>query len=106
MEGKMKKLLKVCGILLVIVIVLFSWSWFSTKKKLADYVLKVQPGMQLTEARSYARQMGLKYVASSHRDEAGHYRDLVTATGVMGRYVCEIQHDGTVVIKATMQFHD
>lgn len=102
----MKKLLKIFGIILVIVIILIGWSWFSTKKKLTDYVLKVQPGMQMAEARSHASQMGLRYVASSYKDEAGHYRDLVTASGVMGRYVCEIQHDGAVVIKATKRFND
>ena len=44
MEGMMKKLLKVFVIFLAIVVALFGWSWFSTKKKIADYVLKVQPG--------------------------------------------------------------
>jgi hypothetical protein len=102
----MNKMLKVFIIILVIVIASFSWSWFHTKKKLDDYVHKVQPGMQLTEVRTYARQMGVKYVVSSHRDEAGHFSDLVTASGVMGRYVCEVQHDGTVVIQVTKRFHD
>lgn len=102
----MKKVLKVCLIILVMVVVSFAWNWFSSKKTLDDYVLKVQPGMQLTEARSYARKMGLKYIASSYGNEAGRFRDLVTASGVMGRYVCEIQHDGTLVIKVTRQFHD
>jgi uncharacterized protein YxeA len=102
----MKKILKVFVIVLLIMVALFCWSWFSAKKKLADYVLKVQPGMQLTEAQSYAKHMGLKYVASTYKDVAGHYRDLVTATGVMGRYVCEIQHDGAVVIKTTKRFQD
>jgi uncharacterized protein YxeA len=102
----MKKLLKVFVIILAIVVALFSWNWFSAKRALADYVHKVQPGMQVTEARSYAMQKGLKYVISSYKDEAGRFRDLVTATGVMGRYVCEVQHDGTVVVKVNQRFHD
>ena len=102
----MKKLLKVLLVLLAIMVATFGWSWFSSKKKLGDYALKVHSGMALTEARSYARQMGLKYVVSSHRDETGRFRDLVTASGVMGRHVCEIQHDGTVVEKVTSQFQD
>lgn len=102
----MKKLLRVFLIVLAVGFALFSWNWFSTKRALDDYVHKLKPGMQVTEAQSYARQMGLKYVASSHRDEGGQFRDLVTAAGVMGRYVCEIRHDGTVVQKATQLFHD
>ena len=100
------KLLKAFVILLAIVVALSVWNWFSTKRALADYALKVQPGTQVTEARTYARQKGLKYVASSYRDEAGRFHDLVTSSGVMGRYVCEIQHDGTVVVKVTRQFND
>jgi len=102
----MMKILKVFVILMAIVVALSVWNWFSSKKTLADYALRVQPGMQVTEARSYARQKGLKYVASSYRDEAGRFHDLVTSSGVMGRYVCEIQHDGTIVIKVSRQFHD
>lgn len=102
----MKKLLKVFIAVLAIVIAFSAWSWFSAKKNLADYVVKVQPGMQLTDARAYANQMGLKYVATSRRDDAGQFRDLVTATGVMGRHVCEILHDGTVVVKVERNFHD
>jgi hypothetical protein len=105
-EGNMKKLSRVVVLILAIVIMLFIWSWFSSKKELAAYVQKVQPGMQVTEARSYAGQMGLKYVAASQRGESDTYRDLVTSTGVMGRYVCEIQHDGTVVVKVTSTLHD
>ena len=105
-EVGMKKTVKGCMIILAILVVSFACSWVSSKNKLDDYVLRVQPGMQLTEARSNARKMGLKYVASSHGDEAGHFRDLVTASGVLGRYVCEIQHDGTRVIKVTQQFND
>ena len=102
----MMKLLKTLVILLAIAAAPFVWSWFSSRKALADYVLKVQPGMQVTEARSYARQKGLKYVASPHSDEAGRFHDLVTSSGVMGRYVCEIQNDGTVVVKVTRRFND
>lgn len=102
----MKKTLKVFLIMLAFLVVSVVWNWFSSKKKLDDYVLKIQPGMQLAEARSYAKKAGLKYIASSHGDGARQLRDLVTASGVMGRYVCEIQHDGTVVIKVTQQFHD
>lgn len=102
----MRKILKVFLIILVMVVVSFAWNWVSAKKRLDDYVHKVRPGMQLAEARSYARKMGLKYVASSYGNEAGRFRDLVTASGVMGRYVCEIQHDGTTAIKVTQKFHD
>ncbi|MDD5286664.1 MAG: hypothetical protein PHD54_12465, partial [Desulfuromonadaceae bacterium] len=91
-----KTLINFCLIsILALLVVSFGWSWFYSKKKLVEFSLKVHPGMQLIEARSYARQVGLKYVISSRRDELGRFRDLVTASGVMGRYVCEIQHDGT-----------
>lgn len=102
----MKKVLRIGIIILAMGFILFSWNWFSAKKTITDFVLKVQPGMQVSEARSYAREMGLKYIAASQRDKSGNYRDIVTATGVMGRSVCEIQHDGAVVMKVGSTFHD
>ena len=69
----MKKLLKIFVIILAVGFALFSWSWFSAKRALVDYVHKVQPGMQVTEARSYAKQKGLKYVISSYKDEMTYF---------------------------------
>jgi hypothetical protein len=105
-EEQMKQVLRIVIIILVMGFVLFNWNWVSSKKAIADFSHKVQPGTQVSEARSYAGQMGLKYISASHRDESGHYRDLVTSTGVMGRAVCEIQHDGTVVMKVISTVHD
>lgn len=102
----MKKIAKGLVIILVIGFAFFSWNWFSAKRSLADYVQKIQPGMQLAEAQAYAKQKGLKYKSFSRRNEAGLFTDYVMPDGVMGRFLCEIQHDGTVVVKVDRQFND
>jgi len=102
----MKKMLKIFVITLAAGLALFSWNWFSAKRALTSYVHRIQPGMQVTEAQLSARQMGLKYKSFSRRNEAGLFTDYVIPDGVMGRYICEIQHDGAVVISVISRFND
>lgn len=96
----MKKLRNILGFVVMSVVVMFVWNILTTVRKIEQFASEVKPGAQVGEARSQARQMGLKYISSSRRDEAGHFRDLVTSSGIMGRFFCEVQHDGTVVISA------
>lgn len=94
----MKKLRNVLGFVVMSVVVMFVWNILTTVRKIEQFASEVKPGAQVGEARSQARQMGLKYISSSRRDEAGQFCDLVTSSGVMGRFICEVRHDGNVVI--------
>jgi biopolymer transport protein ExbB/TolQ len=87
----------------VVVVVLFSIvSWFRTKRDLARYCRETTAGTTLVMARKNAQQYGFRFVDSS---SAGH-RAYVLAAGVMGRYVCEIEHDGKRVVTTTLNFND
>lgn len=102
----MKKIRAGVVVFTLVTVLMFSLSWFSAKRNLAGFAAKVQPGTALDVTRSEARQRGLKYVVSSYRKEDGLFHDLVTSSGVMGGAVCEIQHDGRLVVKVIRQFHD
>ena len=96
----MKRLFSVLTFILLFAVSLLVWNIFSSVRRIEQFAQEVKPGIQVTDARLQARQMGLKYISSSRRDEAGHFRDLVTSSGIMGRFFCEVQHDGNVVISA------
>lgn len=87
----------------VVVVVLFSIvSWYRTKRDLARYCRETTAGIPLATATENARQHGFRFLDYSSAD----HKAFVLATGVMGRYVCEIEHDGKHVVKTTLNFND
>ncbi|MBT1075614.1 hypothetical protein [Geobacter grbiciae] len=74
---------------------------YRTKKKLVGYCRETVAGTSLVAAKEKALQSGFRFFDSTSPTKA-----LVTASGVMGRYVCEIEHDGERVVKATLLFKD
>lgn len=87
----------------VIVVVLFSIAgWYRTKRDLTRYCRETTAGTPLATAKENARQHGFHFVNYSSAD----HRAYVLAAGVMGRYVCEIEHDGKRVVKTRLNFND
>ncbi|ABB32884.1 hypothetical protein GeomeDRAFT_0414 [Geobacter metallireducens RCH3] len=95
---------KVFKLVLAVIILMFLVGvadGYRTKKKLVGYCRETAAGTLLAVAKEKALQSGFRFFDSTSPTKA-----LVTASGVMGRYVCEIEHDGKQVVKATLLFKD
>lgn len=88
---------------IVLILVLFcSYSWFQTKKGLERYCRETVAGISLADAAEKARQRGFRFINYSSAD----HQAFVTAGGVMGRYVCVLEHDGKRIVKSSLNFND
>ncbi len=97
----MRKILKVALAVIVLIFLVSLVDGYRTKKRLVRYCRETVAGTSLVSAKGKALQSGFRFFDSSSPSKA-----LVTASGVMGRYVCEIEHDGERVIKASLLFND
>ncbi|MBT0653069.1 hypothetical protein [Geomobilimonas luticola] len=103
MIRKLFRILMIISVTIFLLIVVISGAtWYQTKKSLARYCRETTAGTSLVDAHEKARQSGFHFLNYS---SAGH-KAYVTATGVMGRYICEIEHDGKRVIKTRLNFND
>jgi hypothetical protein len=97
-----KRLLKwVLGIFVLFALFVFV-SWQQTKRSLDRYCSETTAGTSLANAKEKALHEGFRYINYS----SAEHEAFVTASGVMGRYVCVIKHDGKRVLKARMSFND
>lgn len=88
---------------IIFILVLFCiYSWFQTKKGLERYCREILAGTSLADAAEKARQHGFRFINYSSAD----HQAVVTAGGVMGRYVCVLEHDGKRVVKTSLNFND
>jgi len=88
---------------IIVLIILFCvTNWYQTKKNLVRYCRETPAGTSLAHAEESARQHGFRFINYSSAD----HKAFVTASGVMGRYVCIIEHDGKRVIKSALDFND
>lgn len=88
---------------IICILVLFgSYSWFQSKKGLERYCREAPAGTSLASAEAKARQQGFRF---SNYSSANH-QAFVTASGVMGRYICVLEHDGKRVVNSSLNFND
>ncbi|MRR06519.1 MAG: hypothetical protein EG828_06170 [Deltaproteobacteria bacterium] len=88
---------------IIFIFVLFWFnSWFQSKKALDLYCRDTTAGTLLAGAEEHARQHGFRFINYSSADHTA----FVTASGVMGRYVCVLEHDGKRVVKSALNFND
>ncbi len=78
---------------------------YRTKQKLVEYCRGTTAGTPINVARETALKNGFRYIESSSV-EGKLRKALVTASGVMGRVVCEIEHDGNRVVKTSCRSND
>jgi hypothetical protein len=99
-----RKLIGIIVFILALVLVFDAVQWYQTKQALVSFCRETTAGTSLAGARERASSKGLRFVGSS----AGRRRGvaLVTATGVMGRYVCEIEYDGDRVVRSSLHLLD
>jgi hypothetical protein len=106
MEGIMvKKLFKAVLTVIVLIFLFTLANGYRTKKKLVCYCHETTAGTSLVSAKEKALQNGFLFLNYSSVDRNSN-KAFVTASGVMGRYVCEIEHDGNRVVKTSLRFND
>ncbi len=90
---------------IILVVAINAAIGYRTKRKLVDYCRATTVGTPLAAARERAVRNGFRVVEGGSPDESRR-KVLVTASGVMGRLVCEIEHDGNKVLRSSLRFND
>ncbi len=102
----MKRIFLIVGILLVLIVGYSIFSWMRAKSELKQYCSQLAEGTSIDAAKSMALKRGLRFYSSQQPNSKGEYSALVTSSGVMGRYVCIVEHNGQTVKKVRLQFND
>ncbi len=100
-----RKLFKVILLIILLLFLFSAYQWLQTKRELAHYCRETTAGTSLAGARERALRNGFRFIDGSGPVDS-RKTALVTASGIMGRIVCEIEHDGDRVIRASMNKND
>lgn len=88
--------------IILLIVILCAASWYQTKKSLFNYCRETPAGTSLGHAKESARKHGFQFINYSSMGN----KAFVTSGGVMGRYMCVIEHDGKRVLQTTLNFND
>ncbi len=102
-QFKRPRALVLGAILLALVII--GVNGVKLRRGLTAYCQETPRGEALVRAEERAHAAGLRFVLGSTTAE-GRGHALVSASGVLGRIACEIEHDGSMVIRSTLRFND
>jgi hypothetical protein len=92
---------------LVVVIVGYSiFVWMKAKSEVQQYCSQLTEGTSVDAAKSMAITRGLRFYSPQPSNSKGEYSGLVTSSGVMGRYVCIVEHNGKTVRKVRLRLND
>lgn len=97
---------KVVGVGVIIFVGYIAFSWMATKQNIEEFCSEITPNAVVADIQAKALATGLRFFSPNIANENGQFLALVTSSTVFGRYVCEIEHDGTVVTKTQFQFND
>lgn len=97
-----KKLFTWFLVIIGLIVIFCAANWFQTKKSLVKYCRETPAGTSLAGAEESARQHGFQFINYSSMD----HKAFVTTGGVLGRYICVIQHDGKRVLQTSLNFND
>ncbi|MCJ7662644.1 MAG: hypothetical protein MUO24_00220 [Desulfobacterales bacterium] len=99
-------LLILAGLMVVAIVGYAFFSWTQGKGEVQHYCSQLSEGTSIDAAKGMALKRGLRFYSSQTPDSKGEYSALVTRSGVMGRYVCIVEHNGRTVTKARLRFND
>jgi hypothetical protein len=103
---KRKKVMIILTAAVIVIAAYFIFSWVMAREAIQQYCSQLSKGTSVETARNMALQKDLRFISSRSANAQGAFIALVTSSGVMGRYVCKIDHDGQTVTKATLSFND
>lgn len=96
----------IVGALIVVIVGYSIFTWMKAKSEVQLYCSKLTEGTSVDAAKTMALKRGLRFYSSQRLNSKGEYSALVTGSGVMGRYVCIVEHNGQTVTKARFRFND
>jgi hypothetical protein len=101
-------ILLILAVLIVVIAVVEHsvYTWMQAKSEVQQYCSQLNEGTSVEAAKSMALKRGLRFYSSQPPNSKGEYSALVTSSGVMGRYVCIVEHNGRTVTKARLRFND
>ena len=77
------------------------------ESNMEDYCVTVSPGAAIKDVELSAQQHGYRYHKGIEpKAGSGEYVSLVTSGATMGRFVCEIHHDGSSVARTRYIYND
>ena len=101
----MKKPSRVIKIITVLIAVfigsVFIDSWLLEPNRIDQVCSEIQVGVSTTEVFAKAKEFNLRLIES--RPEGKKIKFITIHGGAFGRYVCEIQHDDSHVIKSVFK---
>lgn len=98
-------ILKFVAIGILLSSMIFIGVFNSSKKRLISFCKESRQGYAVGAVKRKALDEGFKFITLSHTPPQ-YQKALVTSSAVMGRSVCEIEHDGYRVINAKMIAND
>jgi hypothetical protein len=107
----MKKIFLILLILAVLIVAVAIvehslYTRMQAESEVQQYCSQLSQGTSLDAAKSMALKRGLRFNSSQLPNSKGEYSASVTSSGVMGRYVCIVEHNGLTVTKTRLQFKD
>ena len=103
---KIYLILLILAALMVVIVGYTIFTWMQAKGEVRQYCSQLSEGTSVDAAKDMASKRGLRFYSSQLPNSKGEYSALVTSSGVMGRYVCVVEHNGRTVTKARLQFND
>jgi len=103
---KIYLILLILAALMVVIVGYTIFTWMQAKGEVRQYCSQLSEGTSVDAAKDMALKRGLRFYSSQLPNSKGEYSALVTSSGVMGRYVCVVEHNGRTVTKARLQFND
>jgi uncharacterized protein YxeA len=100
-------LIILAGLIVAVAVIEHSiYTRMQAEGEVQQYCAQLSQGTSVDEAKSIASKRGLRFYSSQPSNAQGEYAALVTSSGVMGRYVCIVEHNGRTVTKVRLQFND
>jgi len=100
------KIMKLIGLLILIYVGYFFYSWKSSVEEIKLVCREIQKGQNKQEVIDIIESSKyLRHIESSDKKNINHYL-IILSDANMGRYTCSVEHDGKVVIKSDLTHLD
>ncbi len=97
----------VLALLLMAIVGVVVIGFIGGESNMKDYCAAVSSGTAIKDIELSAREKGYRLHAGIEtKPGSGEYTSLITSSATMGRFVCEIHHDGTRVAKTRYVHND
>ncbi len=97
----------VLALLLMVIVGVVVIGFIGGESNMKDYCATVSSGTAIKDVELSAQQNGYRYHKGVEpKAGSGEYVALITSSATMGRFVCEIRHDGSRVAETRYVHND